>query len=184
MSRQFAYGSLTALAAIAALTCGSAQAQQLAFSAPCRAASHPRTRVRRRHRQRRRHARAAPAAPGRRLPERRRGRHHHRRHRRHLSLSCARPRQRSLRHRRRPRGLHLSASSRSSARPSGRTGSAGRDDRAPALSAAHDRRRSRHPLGARAMYIAGTVYRIHGTTTRPPSARTCRAAASASPMTT
>jgi len=34
MSRKFTYGSLTALAAIAVLTCGSAQAQQLAFSAP------------------------------------------------------------------------------------------------------------------------------------------------------
>ena len=34
MSRKFTYGSLTALAAIAALTCGSAQGQQLAFSAP------------------------------------------------------------------------------------------------------------------------------------------------------
>jgi lipoprotein-anchoring transpeptidase ErfK/SrfK len=34
MSRKFAYGSLTALATIAVLTCGSAQAQQLAFSAP------------------------------------------------------------------------------------------------------------------------------------------------------
>jgi len=34
MARKFTYGSLTALAAIAVLTCGSAQAQQLAFSAP------------------------------------------------------------------------------------------------------------------------------------------------------
>ena len=34
MARKFNYGSLTALAAIAVLTCGSAQAQQLAFSAP------------------------------------------------------------------------------------------------------------------------------------------------------
>ncbi|HWC92199.1 MAG TPA: L,D-transpeptidase [Pseudolabrys sp.] len=34
MSRKFAYGSFAALAAIAVLTCGSAQAQQLAFSAP------------------------------------------------------------------------------------------------------------------------------------------------------
>ena len=44
MSRKFTYGSLTALAAIAVLTCGSAQAQQLAFSAPVQsrvAPAHP-----------------------------------------------------------------------------------------------------------------------------------------------
>jgi lipoprotein-anchoring transpeptidase ErfK/SrfK len=44
MARKFTYGSLTALAAIAVLTCGSAQAQQLAFSAPVQsrvAPAHP-----------------------------------------------------------------------------------------------------------------------------------------------
>jgi lipoprotein-anchoring transpeptidase ErfK/SrfK len=44
MSRKFAYGSLAALATMAALTCGSAQAQQLAFSAPVQsrvAPAHP-----------------------------------------------------------------------------------------------------------------------------------------------
>ena len=41
--------------------------------------------------------------------------------------------------------------------------SASRDAVASALSAAHDRGRPGNPLGARAMYIAGTQYRIHGT---------------------
>jgi len=44
MSRKFAYGSLAALAAMAALTCGSAQAQRLAYSAPVQsrvAPAHP-----------------------------------------------------------------------------------------------------------------------------------------------
>jgi lipoprotein-anchoring transpeptidase ErfK/SrfK len=41
-----------------------------------------------------------------------------------------------------------------------------------------------NPLGARAMYLAGTVYRIHGTNSRPRSARACRAAASAWSTTT
>jgi lipoprotein-anchoring transpeptidase ErfK/SrfK len=40
---------------------------------------------------------------------------------------------------------------------------AARDDRAPALSAALHGRRPGNPLGARAMYLGTTVYRIHGT---------------------
>ena len=41
--------------------------------------------------------------------------------------------------------------------------SAGGDDRAPALSAAHDGGRRGNPLGARALYLGNTLYRIHGT---------------------
>ena len=55
------------------------------------------------------------------------------------------------------------ASRRSRARPSGRTGTRRRNGGAPALPAAHDRRRPGNPLGARAMYLGGTDYRIHGT---------------------
>ena len=52
----------------------------------------------------------------------------------------------ALRHRRRPRRLHLvRACCRSRARPSGRTGPAAGDDRAPALSAALHGRRARQP---------------------------------------
>jgi len=39
-----------------------------------------------------------------------------------------------------------------------------RDDRAPALSAALHGRRPRQSLGARAMYLGTSQYRIHGTT--------------------
>ncbi len=41
--------------------------------------------------------------------------------------------------------------------------SAGGDDRAPALSAALHGRRRGNPLGARALYLGKTIYRIHGT---------------------
>ena len=44
-----------------------------------------------------------------------------------------------------------------------RLAAAARDDRAPALSAALHGRWPRHPLGARALYLGETVYRIHGT---------------------
>ena len=37
------------------------------------------------------------------------------------------------------------------------------NDRAPALFAAPHGRRPGNPLGARAMYLGGTIYRIHGT---------------------
>ena len=40
---------------------------------------------------------------------------------------------------------------------------AARDDRAPALPAALHGRRPGNPMGARALYLGGTVYRIHGT---------------------
>ena len=40
---------------------------------------------------------------------------------------------------------------------------AARDDRAPALSAALHGRGPGNPLGARALYLGTTVYRIHGT---------------------
>ena len=78
------------------------------------------------------------------LPDARSARHDRHRHAEHLSLFRARRRQGdALRHRRRPRRLHLGGrQDTSSARPSGRTGSAGRDDRAPALSAALHGRRS------------------------------------------
>ena len=36
-----------------------------------------------------------------------------------------------------------------------------------------------NPLGARAMYLSGSIYRIHGTNAPPPSASTCPQAASA-----
>jgi len=38
------------------------------------------------------------------------------------------------------------------------------------LSAALHGRGPGNPLGARAMYLGGTIYRIHGTTRRKPSA--------------
>ena len=41
--------------------------------------------------------------------------------------------------------------------------SAGRNDRAPALSAALHGGRPGNPLGARALYLGKTLYRIHGT---------------------
>ena len=41
--------------------------------------------------------------------------------------------------------------------------SAGGDDRASALSAAHDGGGPGNPLGARAMYLGNSEYRIHGT---------------------
>lgn len=40
---------------------------------------------------------------------------------------------------------------------------AARDDRPPALSARHMAGGPGNPLGARAMYLGGTIYRIHGT---------------------
>ena len=55
------------------------------------------------------------------------------------------------------------ASSRSCARPNGRTGIRRRRCRAPALPAAHGAGGPGNPLGARALYIGGTEYRIHGT---------------------
>ena len=83
----------------------------------------------------------------------------------HLPLSDARRRQgAALRHRRRPPGLHLvrHRNHRAQGRMAGLV-SAGRDGRPAALSAALRRRRPGNPLGARAMYLGNTDYRIHGT---------------------
>ena len=59
------------------------------------------------------------------------------------------------------------APTRSPARPNGRTGAAGRDDRARARQGPHLPAfmpgGPENPLGARALYIGSTLYRIHGT---------------------
>ena len=55
------------------------------------------------------------------------------------------------------------------------------DDRAPALPAALDGRRQRQPLGARAIYLGSTVYRIHGTNAPETIGTRVSAAASVSP---
>ena len=98
-------------------------------------------------------AAAVPAHDGR-VPHPRAGRHHHHRHREHVSLSRARQRPGDpLRHRRRPRRLHLGR--RRARHPDGRVAglaSAGGDDRAPALPAAlHGRRRRQPARRARAL---------------------------------
>ena len=93
---------------------------------------------------RRRPARSAPAAAGRRLCRQRGARHHHHRYPAHLPLLRARQRPGDpLRHRRRPRRLHLVGRQQGRAQ-GGVAGlvSAVRDDRAPTLSAAHDGWRS------------------------------------------
>ena len=91
-------------------------------------------------------ARPAAGAPGQsskatgRLQNQGAGRHHHHRYAAHLSLSDHRPRQGDpLRHRCRPRRLHL-VGHRAHFQDEGMAGlvPAGGDDRAPALSAAHD----------------------------------------------
>ena len=98
--------------------------------------------------------------------------HGHHRYAQHLSLFRARQRQGGpLRHRRRPRRLHLvRRRRRSRARPSGRTGCrrprcSHRQPYLPRFMAGGPG----NPLGARAMYLGGTIYRIHGT--NAPSTR-------------
>ena len=118
-----------------------------------------------RRRGRRRDPRPLPP-PGRRLPHQRGARHDHHRHAEHLPLSRARQRQGdALRHRRRPRRLHLGGhADHRPARPSGRTGHrrqrcSQRQPYLPRFMAGGPG----NPLGARAMYLGSTVYRIHGT---------------------
>ena len=119
--------------------------------------------------------------PGRRLPGRPAAGHDHHRYPALFSLSGAAGRQgAALRHRRRPPGLHL-----------------GRDEEVSAMREWPDwqppddmlKRRPdlprympggpENPLGARAMYLGSTLYRIHGSTSPGPSARKCRRAVSA-----
>ena len=111
-------------------------------------------------------ARAALAAPGRRLPEPRSARHHHRRYAAHLSsISCSATARRCA-------TASASAAKASPGRASRRSQRKAEwpDWYPPAEMIARQPYLPRmiaggpgNPLGARAMYIGGTVYRIHGT---------------------
>ena len=67
---------------------------------------------------------------------------------------------------------------RSSARPSGGLDAAAGDDPAPAYLPRFVAGGDGNPLGARAMYLSGSVYRIHGATPRKHRHTRCRRAAS------
>ena len=130
---------------------------------------------------------AAVQTNHRRLPLQGAGRHHRGRYAEHVSLSDPRQRQGdALRHRRRPRGLHLGG--RRARHPDGRVArlaSAGGDDRAPALSAAlHGGRRRQSDGRARALSRQDASTASTAPISRRPSARSCRRAASDSPTRT
>jgi hypothetical protein len=109
-------------------------------------------------------ARAIPP-PGRRLQRQRSARHDHHRYAEHVPLSRAARRPRDpLRHRRRPRRLPLVR--RAAHHQEGRVAgldAARRNDPAPAYLPRFMAGGATNPLGARAMYLGNTVYRIHGT---------------------
>ena len=166
MSRFSAYGSLAALIAAAALSSGAAQADPLfAFLTPTARTRRCRnTRQPKRHRTQTRNSiracngrtwltparkRPVPSSSIRPTP---------------CSLRARRRQSDPLRHRRRPRGLRVVW--RQAGRAQGRVAglvSAAANDRAPAYLPRMTAGGPGNPLGARAMYLGGTEYRIHGT---------------------